>query len=128
MMLAAFLREWRSELVCDMYETYNAYLYGLPPTLAAVLAAGLPDCSRVKMADRGFRITLETSLLARIADGVSIIAWMLSEDGVKRINRPASILAALQDAPRRRNPVIGFATAADFMAARQRILEGRSWK
>ena len=111
-------------LRCDFAETYSVLDYRrLPLRTAAVFAWGLPENSRIKRHLSGAQTDLETALLARLCDGVAMIAWMLSEDGPRNRNRPKSILQELLGAdPTDRAQV--YARPADFRAAWKQINEG----
>lgn len=59
------------ELTCDMAETYGIFdIKRLPASLAATLAVGLRDDSRVKMAKSGVLVNNTTLLLAMILDTI----------------------------------------------------------
>lgn len=102
------------ELVCDMAETYHVLDWralGLP--LAATLAGGLRETSRTCMALNHAPITTDTLLLV----------WSKTKDAQHGRNRPAPVLDTLLGTARRRK-VTGFATAAEFEAAKAEILKG----
>lgn len=111
-------------LICDMAEIYHVYDFRrLPLRTAAVFAQGLPENSRIMRRLTGAQADRDTLLLAAIADRLSLIAWMLTEDGGKGRNRPRPILDAIlgrddEKAPR------GFETAADFTAAWENLTGG----
>lgn len=57
------------ELTCDMAETYGIFdIKRVPASLAATLAVGLRDDSRVKMAKSGILVDNKTLLLSIIID------------------------------------------------------------
>lgn len=61
-------------LICDLAETYQIYDYrSLPLRLVATLSAGLGDNSRIMKKRRGFNASLDTILLAIIADRLNIV-------------------------------------------------------
>lgn len=111
-------------LVCDMAETYHVLDWrslGLP--LAATLAGGLRETSRTRMALNHTQAGTDTLLLGAMTDALQLLVWMKTKDGSKGRNRPAPVLdTLLGTTPKQR--VTGFATAADFEAARAAILKG----
>lgn len=83
-------------LICDFAETYHVYDYkSMPPKLAAILAVGLSDDSRIKRSLSGQKQTIQMTLLSMIADALNMLVWFQSEDGHKNRNRPKSVLEAL---------------------------------
>lgn len=125
MALARMAAAAPDELVCDMAETYHVLDWpalGLP--LAATLAGGLRDTSRTRMALSHTPVPTDTLLLGEITDTLHWLAWTKTKDGQKGRNRPTPVLdTLLGTAPTRK--ATGFATAADFEAARADILRGR---
>ena len=108
------------ELVCDMAETYHVLDWralGLP--LAATLAGGLRETSRTCMALNHAPITTDTLLLGAMADSLQLLVWSKTKDAQHGRNRPAPVLGTA-----RRRKVTGFATAAEFEAAKAEILKG----
>ena len=86
----------KDALICDLAETYGIFDYrGLPVQTLAVLSAGLRDDSRIKLKIAGSQFSLETILMASIADSMNILVWQRSKEGIKGKNPPKSILAAL---------------------------------
>lgn len=94
-------------LICDFAETYHIFDYkALSPCLAATLAVGLREDSRVKMQVLKRKAQVNTILLAGIVDRLSVLlagdkATLLAKNFIDE-ERPASC---------------GFATAAEFDAA-----------
>ena len=111
----------RSAWLCDMAETYNVYdVRSLPLRTVATLSAGLRDDSRIKMKIRGENASRTDLLLATVADGVSALLWRF---GAYK-DRPASIVEALLDKPKKRNGgVVAFASAEEFEAAMAKFKE-----
>lgn len=94
-------------LICDFAETYHILDYtALPATLAATLAVGLRDDSRIKclMADR--KASVDTILLAGIIDRLSVL---VGGDKAKLIAKNFII--------EKQEPATGFESGADFDAA-----------
>ena len=115
------LKEWDA-LICDMAEFYHVLdIDGLPVQTLAALAVGLPSHSRSKRKYSKQNIPDELGLLALILDSVNRLAWMLSKDGAKGRNRPASVYEMLTDQGNEKY-VEGFSSIADFEAARNKIL------
>ena len=83
-------------LVSDMAETYHIFDFrALPVKILATLCYGLRPDSRIKMAIAETPVTQSEILLAGIVDRLGQISWMLSADGQKGINYPASVLDML---------------------------------
>lgn len=109
--------------MCDFAEVYHIYdLYGFPAVYTATLACGLGINSRIGKKLTGLKVDLEYLLLAHIADGTAINAWLNSEDGRKGTNRPRSFVTALTQKTKKANEVVGFETANDFEEERERML------
>lgn len=112
------------ELVCDMAETYHVLDWralGLP--LAATLAGGLRETSRTRMALEHTKVTTDTLLLGAMADSLQLLVWLKTKDAQHGRNRPAPVLDTLLGRASRPK-VTGFATAAEFEAAKAEILKG----
>ena len=113
----------KDELICDFAETYHVFDWrGLPIDLAATLAAGLPESSRIKRKMRGDRATTEQILLARICDLLVDWIWSHAEGG----ERPASLVQMLNEPPKEpekpKHKV--FRSKAAFMKALSKFIEG----
>ena len=65
---------------------------GLPLKLAAILAAGLPEDSRCVRRASGAAVTMDTLLLARIADATALDLWRHMKAGVPK---PRSLVELL---------------------------------
>nr|DAY92277.1 MAG TPA: protein of unknown function (DUF5361) [Caudoviricetes sp.] len=110
-------------LICDLAETYHIYNYRqLPADLVAVFSVGLRENARIKMAMSGQKVSLETLLLASIADRVGILAWQNTEDGHKGRNAPKEFVNILTEEPKEREESV-FKSGEDFENARARILK-----
>lgn len=122
MALARMISVDRDALICDMAETYHIYdLRGLPARTLAVLASGLRANSRIVMRLSEQQASMDTMLLAAIADRLGLLVWAQTKDGQRGLNRPASIVEALTE----NEPVTeGFATPEEFETARRRIIYG----
>lgn len=113
-------------LVCDFAEVYHVTDYkSLPLLTAATFAQGLPERSRIMRRLSGAAAPTETQLLAVIADRLGLVAWMMSEDGHRGKNRPASILDVIM---RKEDPgaAVGFASGEAFADAWAQITGGEN--
>lgn len=119
----------KDALICDLAETYGIFDYrALPVPLLATLAAGLREESRIKRKLAGAKMSRLEMLTAAAVDKLSMMAWMISEDGRKGENRPKSVLAILMGEEPDDNPVEGFETAEEFeteWARRTGVSHGR---
>lgn len=94
-------------LICDFAETYHVFDFRtLPATLAATLAVGLRDNSRIKMTMSERKAPVDTILLAGILDRLSVI---LGGDKAQLIAK--NFITAKHETPH------GFETAEEFEAA-----------
>lgn len=111
-------------LACDFAEYYHiADMSALPVSVAATLAQGLPEESRSRLGLSGQSISLQTALLAAIADRLGLLVWMGTEDGKAGRNRPASILGQLTH---KAEPEDGFADADEFARAWSEVTGGEA--
>lgn len=117
------MRIGKDELICDFAETYHILdMRGLKPTLMATLAAGLREDSRIMMKLSGAKTDTKTLLLASISDRIGLRLWQNTKDGQKGINQPGSIVTEITRD--RKNDVVGYASGADFLAERKRLMNG----
>ena len=115
------ISEDEDALVCDLAETYQIYDYKqLPPTKVAVFSLGLRNDSRIKMKLSGQTVTLETMLMASIADRLSMLVWFQTKDGQKGRNRP-TMLTNLLTNTKQENDVEAFHSGEEFEKARRRL-------
>lgn len=113
--------------MCDLAETYHVLDYrSLPARLVATLTAGLSDNSRVKKKLAGTQCSVETMLLALIADKLSYLVWFQTEDAVKNKNRPDSIYLSLigTQGQKSDSDVMVFETGNEFEAMWKKITGG----
>lgn len=83
-------------LICDFAETYHIFDYrSLSVDLAATLAVGLRDNSRIKLKIAGLEAELNTLLLARIADMTTYNVYAKTKDAKANRNKPKSITEAI---------------------------------
>ena len=117
------IREDEHALICDMAETYHIYDYkALRPSMAAILAVGLPADSRIKRKLAGQRYDTKTLLLACIADSLNILVWFNSKDGQNNTNRPKSILSELTG-EKEQEELEAYDSIEAYEAARKKIME-----
>lgn len=105
-------------LMADFIEFYHADWRAYPVRTAAALAFQLSPESRIKRKMSGRTWSMETLLLAAIADRVGMLMWMFSEDGAKNRNRPESIYAVLSGDNKKTeasDDLQRFASGDDFM-------------
>jgi hypothetical protein len=118
------------ELICDMAETYHVLNWReLPPRLAATLADGLPEDSRVRRRLNGEELPLEITLLAAVLDQLRILCWMKTADARKGRNRPKLLTDKLRERKRQDGEpgrVTVFRSPEDFEAKMREITGGAS--
>ena len=101
-------------LICDLAETYNIYDYrSLPVTTVATLAAGLRDESRIMQKANGADASMNTILLAIIADRVATL--MNGKDDMPLTN------SLIETNSKRSSNVRTFKTGSDFEEMWQKI-------
>jgi len=83
-----------------------------------VLAAGLPDSSRIK---RGKEPRAELLLLAAAVDRLGLLFWAHTKDGSRGVNRPESIVQVLTG-EKKIERATAYASAEAFERARARLL------
>ncbi len=117
-----------SALICDLAETYHIYDYkSLPLTRVATFAVGLRENSRIKMKMNDTNYSLDTLLMAFIADKLSLLVWSRTKEAQEGLNRPNSILSALLGKGNdcdKENDIESFSTPEDFERRRREILMG----
>ena len=109
-------------LICDLAETYGIYdMRAYKPSFIGLLAKNLRSNSRIKMALAGISVELSDLLLAIIADKLSNLVWMFSEDGQKRQNPPKSITGILTGRTDENDaPVTSYESPEEFMKAMEK--------
>lgn len=107
-------------LTCDFAEVYHVLSWrALPVKTAATLAMGLGPDSRIMKKLSGVPITMETLLLAAIADAVRVLVWQNTKNGQKGKSPPTLIVERLMDTPREE---LGFDSVDDFRKWRESML------
>ena len=114
------------ELICDFAETYQLFIPSfseklidiqgreLLPSMAATLACGLSENSRIKRKISKRTIDLEQTLLAVIADRIGLLVWQKTKDGQKNRNRPKSILEVLLGQDKKKDELEVFTDQESF--------------
>lgn len=104
-------------LICDFAETYHVLDWrSIPVRLAATLAAGLPETSRIRMKMSGVETSTPMLLQAAMLDRLSLLVWMQTKDGQKNRRRPKSV-AEMLTGKEKRNTVQAFDSEEEFWAA-----------
>lgn len=97
-------------LACDLAETYGVFDYrSLPPTMAARLAAGLRNDSRIQCRMAGLEEPFSTVLLAACLDCLTAIRGLLAGEIPARRITPLLLADREEPAPTGR-----FASGEDF--------------
>ena len=119
MILAGLLALGEDLLICDLAETYGIYdMETFKPSYIGTLAEGLREDSRIRMKQAGLTITIDQMVAAYTADKVANIVWMLSDDGMKGLNEPKSILAVLTGKTQEKNSnIVSFSSPEEFKEA-----------
>ena len=105
-------------LICDLAETYQIYDYrSLPVKLVATLSAGLRDDARIKLKAADSPVSLDTIILAAIADNLTMLRAGMDK---KNRGKPFLFSEALRG-EKKKQKVRGFRTAEEFEAALKRI-------
>ena len=113
----------KDALICDLAETYGILdMEALPLDKLAVLSCGLRDNSRIKMAMSGMDVSMDRLLLAGCFDMLSWIKWSKTQAAHDGGEPPKSMLR-LFCGEVDSSGIVGFASADDFAAARDRILK-----
>lgn len=107
-------------LVCDFAETYHIYDYkSLPVELAATLATGLREDSRIMRKVMGLKVDFKTLLLAHIADNTAYNLYAKTKDAKTGRNKPKSMVEALNK--QKKNELQLFTSGEEFMKEWRRI-------
>lgn len=120
------LANYENELICDFMQYYHLDDWSdLPVEKAAVLACGLPADSRLIKAVNKQKISVDTMLLAVIADRTTQLVWFQTKDGHKHRNKPKSFVKMLTQTKEPKKSERSFSSGAEFEEARKRIIEGK---
>lgn len=110
-------------LICDFAETYSIYDYrSLPVELAATLACGLRENSRIMMKLRGEKVSSDMAMQAMHLDALNMLVWMQTKDAAKGRNRPKSVYKAMTE--EHKEKVVAFESGEELMKELRRIREG----
>ena len=112
-------------LICDMAETYGIFdLYALPVKLAATLAVGLREDSRIKIKMSGMKMDFQKYILAALFDKVNWLCWTKTKDAQHGTHVPESILDLLLQTEKQNSAdeFVVFDSPEAFEAARQKLL------
>ena len=104
-------------LICDLAETYQIYDYkSLPAYMVATFSVGLRENSRIKMKLSNQKVPFGELLLSMISDELK------TEDGVKGINPPKSIVSLILNNGEENTVNDGFQTVEEYEKARLEII------
>lgn len=107
-------------LFCDFAETYHIIdFYQLPVEIAARLATGLRDNSRIKSLLAGRIQPLDTYLLASAVDNLRYLVWAQTKDAEKGRNKPKPIST---DFLIKKDKIKGYSSFEEFDRMREKIL------
>lgn len=113
-MILASMLDYRDELTCDFVEYYQVFdIYSLDCGMAATLAAGLRQDSRVKSKMAGLKAPMSTVLLAAAVDRLSQLIW----------KDPKKIVDTFIGSPESSENVVGFDSIEEFEAYRQTVVK-----
>lgn len=118
MTLAVMLSVDKDLLVCDMAETYHVMdIRALSVETLAVLACGLREDSRIRMKMVGVQRVPPEILLAKCADALNMILYVLGADG--KAPKPERIIDIIIETEKES---AGFESGADFEAEWRRLI------
>lgn len=92
---------------------------GLPLKLAAILASGLPEESRVRRRKAGSAVKTDTLLLANIADTAALLLWRHAKKGTPK---PEPLMDVLTGRAKPRPQIRVFRDGAAFDRALRRFV------
>lgn len=128
MSLAGVIAEYKSDMICDLAETYHIYDYRrVPGRTLGTLIAGLREDSRIKKKLFGIRNEVpDIMILAKILDDVEILKWWQSKDGARGKNRPEMMtrwmLGISDEKYAQKDDMLLFKTGAEFDEYRARLM------
>lgn len=119
------LAEGRSELICDLAETYHVLdMKAYPPFLIATLAAGLRPDARIIMKITGRKLPDEDSVITLIFDRLNWLCWTKTKDAERKKNLPESLYEARTGMKKTKQKTSGFSTPEEFERRKKEILGG----
>ena len=126
MVLAWMIALDEDALICDLAETYHVFDYkSLPLHMAATLACGLRDNSRIRAKSAGHKVGLDTILAVKVVDILENLRWMFSKEGQEGKNPPEPILPSLVEIE---EPQGRFESAVAFEEYRASLLQATPQK
>lgn len=112
--LAGILAEYKTEMICDLAETYQIYDYKrVPARMLGTLVSGLREESRIGRKLSGRKASTEAVLLANIIDLLSVV---FADKGKKPEPIAKLFIEEVNTASK------GFDTPEEFEKARERII------
>lgn len=124
MTLAGMLALDRNALICDLAETYNIYDYKrVPVKTLGILAAGLRDTARIRQKAEGVKASIDTLILARILDVVSVLLWAQTKDAEHGRNYPDQFVKTFMEHEEQEPEHAAFRTGKEFEKARNAIIQ-----
>jgi len=112
-------------VICDFAETYRIYdIYQYPCDYIATLAAGLRENSRIKIRQKGLRISPELFAISTVADNMRLLMWSRTKDGRRRVNVPESLVEFFSTEVKPRPKPRGFHSGEDFLRAWNTLMKG----
>lgn len=110
-------------MICDLAEYYGIYEYeNMPPLKVAIFCIGLRENSRVKRKYQQMEHDMNTLLLAKISDLLSLLWWAKTKDGQKNKNRPTMISELLISDNKKETDNISFNSGEEFMKKREELI------
>ena len=121
MFLAVMTATDEDALICDFAEVYHIYDYRkLPLRYAAVLACGLREDSRIKMAVSGSSVPTDMLMKAIMADALNWLVWSKTKDASRNRNKPKSLVDMITR--RKTSDLEAFRTVDEFEQRRKELL------
>ena len=125
MCLCAFVSLDEDALICDFAETYRIYDWrSLPGRLAATLAAGLRQTSRIRMKAEGVAANIDTSMLALLHDDIAALTYYLIKSKTrKHVSKPISLAEKVIHGDRKqaKEDYKGYEDSNDYLKAWERL-------
>lgn len=118
MFLAKLLGDSEDMLICDFAQFYHVLDYkGLPPQLAATLAMGLPEESRIKRKLTGVNVTLDQMLMSMILDDFNAFLWSRKR---RKGPKPKQVFKLLTEPKKPKEELMAFSTPEAYETWRAR--------
>lgn len=113
----------KSDLICDLAETYGIHDYRkVPVHMLGTFAAGLGHDSRIGMKRRGVKAHADVFILAQLYELIFTIAWRLAgkDEELPELPIDEFIIGGREKA---KKELKGYTSANDFKEARKKILK-----